>query len=181
MEKKSNSAKKLADKFSIEKSSRSLCNWIKSAKRRTPSQSTLFDVAAHMKIATNAALLLQSTEYELVQAKREVEQKRLEVQHLSNQIQQMTSTINRLSHSIDEITSYRREAIQVLGTRIEHHNRTAEELQRENSILQADLTKKTAELQAMNQLRERLENDLHNIRAELQTAKNKRTGLFSRK
>ena len=180
VEKRGKRAKILAQKFSIDKSTRALHEWLKNPVIRSKSHSKLFDVAAQLKTAANAALLLQATEYELAQANQEVLQKRNQVTNLTTQVQQQMSTIDRLSKSIDEVTSYRREAIQVLGTRVEQHSRTAEELQRENAILQADLTKKSTELKAMDQLRERLENDLHNLRSELDTLKTKRRGLFPR-
>lgn len=180
VEKRGTRAQNLAKKFSIANGVRTLEEWLKKPVRRATSKSKLFDVAAQLKTAANAALLLQATEYELAQANQEVMQKREQVSNLTKQVQQQTSTIDRLAKSVDEVTSYRREAIQVLGTRIEQHSRTAEELQRENAILQADLTKKSAELKAMDQLRERLENDLHNVRTELEDIKAKRRGIFQR-
>ena len=51
--------------------------------------------------------------------------------------------------------------------KIEQHSKTAEDLATENAILRADIAKKSAELEAMDLLRERLENDIQALREEM--------------
>ena len=77
------------------------------------------------------------------------------------------ATIANLSRSISDVVAYRKEAMIVLGGQIEQHSKTAEDLATENAILRADIAKKSAELEAMDLLRERLENDIQALREEM--------------
>ena len=95
------------------------------------------------------------------------------------QIQQLTGVIERLTRALDEVAGFKREAISVLGGNIEQAGRAREEAEREIAILRADIAKKSAELVALDKVRERLEHDVENLRAELDREKN-RGGLLRR-
>ena len=60
---------------------------------------------------------------------------------------------------------------QVLGNELHIQRDSATNLQEENALLRIDVAKKTAELQAMDLLRQRLENDIQNLRVQLQQRK----------
>jgi len=76
------------------------------------------------------------------------------------------------------VAGFKREAIDLLGGRIARAGDARAEAERELAILRADLEKKTAELLAMDELRARLENDLDNLRREVQRLRER--GLFRR-
>ena len=101
-------------------------------------------------------------------AEAEVSRKRQEIAAQTVQIQELTSTAARLARAIDEVAGFKREAIEILGGRIARAGDARAEAERELAILRADLEKKTAELLAMDELRARLENDLDNLRHEVQ-------------
>jgi chromosome segregation ATPase len=109
----------------------------------------------------------------------EVEKKRAESAQQTTQVQQLTSIVERLTRTLDEVAGFKREAITVLGGNIEQGRRAQEDAEREVAILRADVAKKSAELVALDKVRERLENDLENLRAELEREKN-RGGLLRR-
>ncbi|MGC6509369.1 MAG: hypothetical protein ACON4U_13195 [Myxococcota bacterium] len=165
---------KIAADFHWSKTSVSLINWLNSPKKRmrTPSQLTSW-------VAKSAGYHDAVTQAEVNQVRREalqteVSQKRQEIETLNQQLQTQLGIIDRLSCAVDEVSGFKREAIQVLDTRIQHHAQSAEELARENAILRADIEKKTAELSAMDALRERLENDLHHAQMALEQARKRR-------
>ena len=106
---------------------------------------------------------------ELQRLTTELQHKSALIDHLNQQIQQYNSTIHRLAASIDEIASFKKETARVLGNELHKERDRASVLQAENARLQAENAKKSAELLAMDQLRERLENDLDHLRIELNT------------
>ena len=65
------------------------------------------------------------------------------------------------------MAGFKREAIQLLGNQGASDRLSRDEAHAENALLRADIEKKSAELMAMDQLRERLENDLENLRKEV--------------
>ena len=90
-----------------------------------------------------------------------------EVATLTTQVQDLVATTARLARAMDEVAGFKREAIAVLGHQGEHATRSLDDANRELAILRADLSKKSAELAAMDDLRARLEHDLDNLRQEL--------------
>ncbi len=147
---------------------RPLVEWIDAPPQRPPPRSPLLDIAARASEAAESRERARGLESLLAQAHAEVDDKRAESERLTEQVQALTATTARLSRALDEVAGFKREAIAVLGGRSERAERSLAEVERECAILRADAAKKSAELRAMDQLRERLENDLDNLRAELE-------------
>ena len=102
---------------------------------------------------------------------RDRQKKSKEIEDLHNKLAEHITTIANLSRSISDVVAYRKEAMIVLGGQIEQRSKTAEDLATENAILRADIAKKSAELEAMDQLRARLENDIQALREEMSKKK----------
>jgi hypothetical protein len=79
---------------------------------------------------------------------------------------------------MDEVASFKREAIQVLGNQGAADRLSLDEAVAENALLRADIEKKSAEIRAMDELRARLENDVENLRKEIKSLQQR--GLFRR-
>jgi len=103
----------------------------------------------------------------LERAEREVDDKRTEVAQLNERVRSLIDSQQHLSHAIDEVAGFKREAVAVLDKRVSLAERSRQELERELALQMADNEKKTAELQAMDSLRERLEHDIENLRKEI--------------
>lgn len=116
----------------------------------------------------------------LTRVEAEVEAKRAEVARLHNHNDVLTETLARQARALDEVAGFKREAVSLLGGRSERAERQSHDLARENGLLRADIEKKSAELKAMDDLRARLENDLDNLRAELERLRAPR-GLLGRR
>ncbi len=155
------------DRFSLSQAMGPLLDWVQHGRRHAHSPTDLLDLAhlsadaAASQERANAALAAQR------RAEAEVEAKRHEVSLLNKQIQTLTSTVDRLSRAIDEVAGFKREAIQLLGNQGTADRLSRDEAHAENALLRADIEKKTAELVAMDHLRERLEHDIENLRREM--------------
>lgn len=114
----------------------------------------------------NTQLTFANQEYD-----KDLQKKTGEIMELQQLLQKHIATIAELSRSISNVVAYRKEAMVVLGGHIEQKSNRAEDLAAENAILRADIAKKTAELDAMDQLRARLENDIQALREENQKKK----------
>ena len=80
--------------------------------------------------------------------------------------------------TIDEVAGFKRESIQLLGNQGASDRLSRDETHAENALLRADIEKKSAELTAMELNRQRIENDVENLRREL--AKLQQRGIFRR-
>lgn len=89
-------------------------------------------------------------------AEAEVAHKRAEVEALVGQLRALTATVEHLASAQLEVASFRRETVQVLGTRLAGQTAEAEALRREVAILRADLDKKELELGRLANERDRL-------------------------
>ena len=89
-------------------------------------------------------------------AEEEVHRKRAEVDTLVEQNRSLTDTVAKLSAAVSDVTSFRRETVAVLGSRLTGQTEEAEHLRRELAISQADLAKKQAELDRLMAERDRL-------------------------
>ncbi len=143
-----------------------LLDWLESPTKASHRESPLHpkaQIAHELK-----TLQMENTQLETAHGtmRNEVLEKREEIKRLNLRIETLLGALDRMGHALEDVTGFKREATQILGGRIEHATRSSEEMQRENAILRADIEKKSAELLAMDQLRERLENDLHNLRTE---------------
>ena len=156
-----------------------LLAWVESGLKHRRAKGPLVDAAAWAAEAAGERTRREGLEVTLEDLREEVTNKRTENERLTTQIQQLTGIIERLTRSLDEVAGFKREAISVLGGAAERATRSQEETEREVTILRADIAKKSAELRAMDQVRERLENDLKNLRAELERERN-RGGLLRR-
>jgi hypothetical protein len=179
VERRSRAASKLAkERFGLERCMAPLLGWLGEAEARPRTQSALGSMAECLAEAQEERAKSVALERELSAVTAESAAKRKEIEVLNGSIQRLLGTIDRMSHAMDEMAGFKREATQILGGRIDQHSRAAEELGKENAILRADIEKKTAELASMDSLRERLENDLENLRLEL--SRSRPRGLFRR-
>lgn len=170
----STSASTIAQQFHWSSTIRPLLDWLKKPKQNKVGTSILSEMAQNAERYEHTRQLLELNTEKLNSYEDELSNKRKEVDTLTKQIQLHLGIVDRLSRAVDEVSGFKREAIQVLDTRIQQHSNTSDALQRENAILLADIEKKSAELAAMDSLRSRLENDLQNVRAELESHKQKR-------
>ena len=174
VKKRSQAARKLAKShFSLDSALASLLDWIEQGtrQRRVPT-----DLLEHAQLAAEAARAQQtaaSADEARSRAETEVTRKRAEVAALVSQIQALTSTVDRLSRAVDEVAGFKREAITLLGHQRANDRLSLEEAREEIATLRADIEKKSAELGAMDILRERLETDLENLRQEVKKLQNR--------
>lgn len=89
-------------------------------------------------------------------AEAEVLHKRAEVEGLVGQLRALTAAVEQLSAAQADVAGFRRETVQVLGTRVAGQTAEAEALRREVAILRADLEKKDLELARLTTERDRL-------------------------
>ena len=99
-------------------------------------------------------------EHEIKVLQADIQKKDLEIKQLQTDNAQLLSSVERLAIAVENTASFKGE-------------RSKEKLQQQNATLQADNAKKTAELEAMDALRERLEHDLKNLRLECTVKKTK--------
>jgi hypothetical protein len=151
-----------------------LVEWVEAGTRHPRATGPLVDAATLAARAASAEARALAAEATAAAAEAEVVRKRQETAALTAQVQDLIGTAARLSRAMDEVAGFKREAIAVLGGQSEHAARSLEEANRELAILRADVAKKGAELSAMDALRERLENDLTNVRKELAAGRARR-------
>ena len=72
-----------------------------------------------------------------------------------------------MATAIENISAFKNDIAHTWSNLMHEQQQTILALQEQIQTVQADNAKKSAELAAMDQLRERLENDLKNIREEL--------------
>lgn len=169
---RADAARQLArTRYSLHAAEAPLVDWVARGTTHRRARGPLVDAARHAAEAAHARARASALEDALEVAELEVDQKRQDNRALSTQVQQLTGIIERLTQTLDEVAGFKREAVAVLGGEAQRASRSLEEAEREITILRADLSKKSAELRAMDQLRERLENDLANLRAELEREK----------
>jgi hypothetical protein len=89
-------------------------------------------------------------------AEAEVVSKRAEVAALVEQNRALTSAVAQLAGAQADVAGFRRETVQVLGTRLAGQTEEAEALRRELAIVRADLEKKDLELGQLRGERDRL-------------------------
>jgi chromosome segregation ATPase len=164
--------------LSVPSATRPLVDWVDAGSRhgRTPT-----DLLDHAQLAANAAQA-RASQISASQAQAlalaEVSQKRAEIKSMVTQIQSLTRVVDRLSRAVDEVAGFKREAITVLGNQSESATRSLTEANQEITLLRADISKKSAELSGMDDLRLRLEHDIENLSQELRVLRGK--GIFRR-
>ncbi len=156
-----------------------LLAWVETGLRHRKARGPLIDAAASAAQAATERTRREALETMTEDLRAEVVSKRAEAEGLTAQIQQLTGIVAQLTRALDEVAGFKREAVAVLGGQVEQSQRSAAEAEREVTILRADIAKKSAELRAMDQVRERLENDLDNLRRELEQER-RRGGLLRR-
>ncbi len=160
-------ARALARQRSAAACAASLVDWLDApASHRAPPGplSRAADLAARAAAADARAI---AADDRAARAEAEAVAKRQEVARLTGQLQQLLGTVERLSRAVDEVASFKRQAITVLGAR---SAQAADDLETANeriASLQADVEKKNAELAASDDMRARLEDDLARARAEV--------------
>ncbi len=155
-----------------------LLSWIEAPFRAPRTKGPLSEAAELAARGAGAEARAEAAEAARARAEAEVEHKRQEVARLVGQNQDLLDHIGRLGRALDEGAGFKREAIAVLGGGQDRAARSLIESERERALLLADAAKKTAELQAMDELRARLEHDVENLRHEV--ARLRQRGPFSR-
>lgn len=89
-------------------------------------------------------------------AETEVTAKRAEIDGLNAQVRALASAVEASSAAVADVAAFRRETVAVLGTRLAGQTAEAEHLRRELEICRADLDKKTLELRAAQEERDRV-------------------------
>ena len=89
-------------------------------------------------------------------AEAEVQRKRAEVDALVGQTRALTASVEQLSGAMADVAGFRRETVQILGTRLAGQTEEAEHLRRELAIARAELEKKQLELGQLREERDRL-------------------------
>lgn len=160
--------------LSMVEASAPLVAWMVEPTRHPRAQGPLVDAARLAARAARAEARTDAAEAARAAAEAETARKRQEVATLTGQVQDLVATTARLARAMDEVAGFKREAISLLGHQGEHAARSLTDANRELGILRADLSKKSAELNAMDDLRARLEHDLDNLRAELARSRARR-------
>lgn len=155
-----------------------LLEWVMTGARHGHSPTDLVDRAQLAADAARAQASATAAVEAKLKAEAEVAQKRTEVAGLNTQIQTLTRALDRLTRAMDEVAGFKREAIQLLGNQGASDRLSLDEAVAENALLRADIEKKSAEIRAIDELRARLENDVENLRSEIN--KLQQRGLFRR-
>ncbi len=156
-----------------------LLEWLEEAQKRSPSPNPLGDIAEAWSSSEREYQIRLGLEAQLEQHRELLQLKEQEIREKNHTEATLLGAIDRLTLALEHISGFKNEALQITGHRLDSAQRSAEELSKENALLRADIEKKSAELHAMNLLRERLENDLENIRSELAEQQKKRS-IFRR-
>ena len=177
--KRSKAARTLArTSFSMTVAMRPLLDWVMSGTRHAHSPTDLLDLAQLAADAARAQETSAAANAAQGRAEAEVAVKRAEVAQLNTQVQTLMRSIDRLTRAIDEVAGFKREAIHLLGNQGAADRLSLDEAVAENALLRADTEKKSAELRAMDELRARLENDVSNLRKEVNQLQQR--GIFRR-
>mgnify|MGYP003881450723 FL=1 len=154
-----------------------LLTWVDQGTRHRQARGPLSSTAQRIREAEQARSDAARARDALARSEAEVEAKRAQHAALSLQVHTLVDTVARQARALDEVAGFKREAIQLLGNESDRARRSADDLARENALLRADIEKKSAELRAMDDLRARLENDLTNLRGELERLRTSRGWL----
>jgi nucleotide-binding universal stress UspA family protein len=177
--KRSKAARTLArTSFSMTLAMKPLLDWVMSGTRHAHSPTDLLDLAQLAADAARAQETSAAANAAQGRAEAEVAVKRAEVAQLNTQVQTLMRSIDRLTRAIDEVAGFKREAIHLLGNQGAADRLSLDEAVAENALLRADTEKKSAELRAMDELRARLENDVSNLRKEVNQLQQR--GIFRR-
>lgn len=176
---RSKAAKALArSRFSVARSAQPLVDWLESSTRARQHPTDLIDAARLAAEAAEALGDADNARQAQERAEMEVANKRSQVTALNAQVQALTRVVDRLSRAVDEVAGFKREAITLLGNQATGDRRSLDEANQEISLLRGDIEKKTAELRAMDDIRQRLEHDIENLNNELRHVRNR--GVFNR-
>lgn len=156
-----------------------LLEWMQAPRRRSPGAGPLGERAELAARAARSEARLEILEDTAARAEAEAVAKRRELGEATARIEELIATNSRLARAMDEVAGFKREAVSLLGGQSERARRSLADAERENGLLRADIEKKNAELAALDELRERLEHDLRNLRAEVDKLRQPK-GLFRR-
>lgn len=150
-------AARLAERYLPERTEAPLLAW---SPRRRPRERSAMATAAKL----SAAQVRVEAERALREAaEAEVQRKRAEVDALVGQARALGSSVEALSAAMADVAGFRRETVQVLGSRLAGQTEEAEHLRRELEIARADLQKKEGELERLHAERDRLGNTIRKL------------------
>jgi hypothetical protein len=163
---RSRAARELArTRFALDVCEAPLVRWVAEG-RRSARTAPFVEPGALADEAARERTLREAAEVALARAEAELGARREEVARLGEQVRLLASVSDRLSRAIDEVAGFKREAIAVLGAGSEQARTESRELHREVATLRADIAKKTAEVQALQVDRDRLQGELDESLAE---------------
>jgi hypothetical protein len=165
-------------RFSVARCTAPLVAWVESGDRTRRHPTDLVDHARLAADAAQARAAEVNASRAQAAAEAEVSVKRNEVTGLTDQVQSLTRVVDRLSRAVDEVAGFKREAITLLGNQSDGDRRSLDHANRELALLRADIEKKTAELQAMDDIRDRLEHDIEGLNKEIRRLRQR--GIFRR-
>lgn len=143
-----------------------LLAWLAASRSHRAPKGPLLDLAALSLRAARAEAQAEHAADLMARAETEALAKRAEVAELTGRVQQLSGVVERLSRGIDEVAGFKREAITVLGLRAQGLERGSAEANAQVEALQADVQKKSAEVQDLAGQRARLEEELRLARVE---------------
>jgi hypothetical protein len=92
----------------------------------------------------------------------------------NTQVQSTSASLMQVSKSLEQISAFKNDIAHTWSDIMHQQQLRIQNLEDELRTLNADNSKKSAELSAMDQLRARLENDLQNLRQEMDTLRKSR-------
>ena len=143
-------ARALAAEYAPERAASALLAWVPSARTRD------WSAVRWSKEAARAIAKGEADRVRREAAEAEVVRKRAEVDALVGQLRALTASVEQLAAAQAGIAGFRRETVQVLGTRLAGQTEEAEALRRELAIARAEADKKELELGQLRGERDRL-------------------------
>lgn len=167
LEKAQQDIKEAQSELSPKSITESLMNWLASPQKRTHQVSSLLIQAEEQQRQFQILEKQEILQYQLQVAKQELADKNELILTLNTEVRSSISSIERISIALEQVTSFKQDTAQVLGNNLHQKEQLLLQMQAKNSSLEADIAKKTAEIEEMGRLTTRLENDLHHARLEI--------------
>ncbi len=144
-----------------------LAKWLNHPTTRTPNCHRVVDVLRSTQQEVDAQNQVEELTLQIESLeKTRTEQTRL-LQEANQQIQDSSASILKMATAIEQVSAFKNDIAHNWSNLLHEQQQTITALQEQIQSMHSDNAKKSAELLAMDQLRERLENDLKHVRDEL--------------
>jgi hypothetical protein len=150
----------LARVYAPERTEAPVLAWVDGARRRERAWSLL---AAGADLA-RAEARAEVAEAARARAEAEVAAKRAEVEALNATVRALAGAVEANAAAVADVAAFRRETVQVLGTRLAGRDAEAEHLARELAIAREDVAKKSREVEVAQAERDRVGRVLRALR-----------------